>query len=306
MEPRQAIATLRRQIASRIIGNPQAIEQVLVSLLAGGHILLESPPGLGKTEMSKTLAESMDLGFKRIQCTPDLAPEDILGSSRVDRDAGLRLFNKGPIFTNLLLVDEINRAQPKTQSAFLEAMAERSVTCLGQTYRLPEPFMVVATQNPVECDGTHRLPEAQLDRFLLKARMTYLGCEEEKSAVRTALNKPKAERIFSSQEVVSLQRQVADEVRLEERIMDYIVALVSGTRHRREVMVGASTRAAVLFTQAAKASAYLHERTFVDDEDVRALAHPVLRHRLLMNPDASNFGYTSDDLIDDLLRKVRV
>ncbi|MFH0862574.1 MAG: MoxR family ATPase [Candidatus Altiarchaeota archaeon] len=303
MDP--TLRQLRGQIGSRIVGNEEAIEHILICLIARGHLLLESPPGLGKTEICKSLAESVDMGFKRIQCTPDLTPQDIIGQSRTDTETGMRTLDKGPLFTNILLVDEINRAQPKTQSAFLEAMAEETVTSYGRSYRLPEPFMVLATQNPVEYDGTYRLPEAQQDRFLLKSHMTYLEGEDEKSAIKASMSRRKVKRLCTSQDVIAMQRHAAETVSVEDRTMDYIISLVSATRHRNEVMVGASTRAAVLYTQAAKARAYMAGRTEACSDDVKALAHPVLRHRLLMNPDAKNFGYTSDDLIDDILRKTK-
>jgi MoxR-like ATPase len=298
-EVRKKLDRMRGEIGARIVGNGHVMEHMLVCLLAGGHILIESPPGLGKTEMGKSVAATMDMGFKRVQCTPDLTPTDIIGETRGDA------FRKGPLFTNILLVDEINRAQPKTQSALLEAMAEKTVTAAGHTHTLPEPFMVIATQNPVEYDGTFNLPEAQQDRFLLKTKMAYLSHDEEKDAIRASCSKPSLNKLFSCREVIAIQEAARQEVSVEEPIMDCIVDLVAATRARKEVMVGASTRAAVLFTQAVKAKAYLEGRMSASFHDVRDLSHAVLRHRLVMNPDASNFGYTSDDLIDDLLRKAR-
>jgi len=293
------VKLMREEVATRIVANDEVIDHILTCLFAAGHILVESPPGLGKTEISKTVAETMDMEFKRIQCTPDLKPADIIGELRSE------MFVKGPLFTNILLVDEINRALPKTQSAFLEAMAEKNATLGGRPHSLPEPFMVVATQNPVEYEGTYNLPEAQQDRFLLKTHMTYLAPDDEKAAIRMASAKKQVKKLFTPGEVIELQRKVREEVEAGEDVVDYIVALVGATRARKEVLVGASTRAAILFTQATKAKAFLEGRTEASVDDARALAHPVLRHRLLMNPDSKNFGYTSDDLIEDLLRKVR-
>jgi MoxR-like ATPase len=272
---------------------------MLICLLAGGHILIESPPGLGKTEMAKAVAAAMDMSFKRVQCTCDLNLADILGEIKGET------LNKGPLFSNILLLDEINRAQPRTQSALLEAMGERTVTMGGHTHCLPEPFMVIATQNPVEYEGTFNLPEAQQDRFLLKTKMSYLSHEEEKDAIRVSCSKPPLKKLLCPSDIRNMQEATRQEVSMQEHVMEYIIALVSATRSRGEVLVGASTRAAVLFTQAVKARAFIDGRGAASCEDVSALAHAVLRHRLVMNPDSSNYGFNSDDLVDDLLRKVK-
>ncbi len=291
---------LRLRLAARIIGNRDAKEHLVTCLVAGGHILIESPPGLGKTELAKCLAESVGLSFRRIQCTPDLAPSDIIGST-VREDGLPGGFEPGPVFSNILLIDEINRAQPKTQSALLEAMAEGSVTVQGSARRLPEPFMVLATQNPIECEGTYPLPEAQEDRFLMKTRMGYLSRDEEKEVLRmqSAARGP----VLPRERLIRLKAEAAS-VLVPDAVEDRIVDLVSATRRRREVLSGASTRASVLYIRAVKARARIQGRGEASAEDVDLLARPVLRHRLVMNPDARNFGYTSDDLIDDVLRKL--
>lgn len=292
---------LRLRLTARIIGNSDAKDHLVTCLVAGGHILIESPPGLGKTELAKCLAESVGLSFRRIQCTPDLAPSDILGAAA--REDGLPGgFEPGPVFSNILLIDEINRAQPKTQSALLEAMAEGSVTVQGSTHRLPEPFMVLATENPIEYEGTYPLPEAQEDRFLMKTRMGYLSPEEEKEVLKmqsSAAGGP----LLSRERLIGLKAEAAS-VRVPDAVADRIVDLVCATRRRREVLSGASTRSSVLYLRAVKARARLEGRDEASAEDVDLLARPVLRHRLVMNPDARNFGYTSDDLIDDVLRKL--
>ena len=292
---------LRSRLAGRIIGNRDAQDHIITCLVAGGHILIESPPGLGKTELAKTLADSLGMSFKRIQCTPDLTPSDILGSGRLE-DAVRGEFEPGPIFSNIVLLDEINRAQPKTQSALLEAMAEGSVTVQGSTLRLPEPFMVLATQNPIECEGTYPLPEAQEDRFLMKVRMRYLSRDEEKAVLKLPAA-PARGAVLSRECLIDLKAKAAS-TRAPDTVHDRIIDIVSATRHRREVLSGASTRSTVLYLRAVKARAHLRGRDEAEAEDVDELAHPVLRHRLVMNPDARNFGYTSDDLIDDILRKL--
>ena len=287
---------LRSRLAGRIIGNRDAQDHIITCLIAGGHILIESPPGLGKTELAKTLADSLGMSFKRIQCTPDLTPQDILGTGRGE-------FLPGPIFSNVVLIDEINRAQPKTQSALLEAMAEGSVTVQGSTLHLPEPFMVLATQNPIECEGTYPLPEAQEDRFLMKVRMRYLSRDEEKAVLK--LPAAPARGVVLSRECLIDLKAKAASTRAPDAVQDRIIDIVSATRHRREVLSGASTRSSVLYLRAVKARAHLRGGDEAEAEDVDELAHPVLRHRLVMNPDARNFGYTSDDLIDDILRKLK-
>jgi MoxR-like ATPase len=305
LETQKRIEMLEADIGGRIVGNAEVIEHILLCVFSGGHILIESPPGLGKTEMSKCIAQSLELGFRRIQCTPDLAPKDIIGDAYADDPLGFKVIGKGPLFTNILLVDEINRAQPKTQSALLEAMAEKTVTLGGHTYRLPEPFTIVATQNPIDYEGTYRLPEAQHDRFLMKTYMSYLSPQDEKTAIKLANAKPQPNKLFSPTEVLHIQKRIIEDVEADDAVVDYIIALVGATRARKEVSVGASTRAAILLMKAVKARAFLLGRDKATTGDVKALAHPVLRHRLVMNPDARNFGYTSDDLIDDILRKMK-
>jgi MoxR-like ATPase len=298
------IDAVRREIGFRIMGHEEVVEHMMVCLFSGGHILLESPPGLGKTKMSKCLAQSMDLAFRRIQCTSDLTPSDVIGEAQANEGLGCKVFQVGPLFTNILLVDEINRAQPKTQAAFLEAMGEGQVTVAGRTCRLPMPFMLVATQNPVESDGTYNLPEAQEDRFLLKSRMTYLSRQDEKRAILSSDSAPPMARILGREDILFARERIRQSVSVGDPVLDYIVSLVAATRHRKEALVGASTRAAVLFAAAAKSRAFLSGRFEVSVEDVWALAHPLMRHRLIMNADARNFGYTSDDLIHDILRTV--
>jgi len=299
------ITAVRSQLSARIIGADDTIEHALIAILSGGHLLLEGPPGLGKTQMGRALAEVMDMGFKRIQCTPDLSPSDIIGGLHADEQLGGRIFSAGPLFTNILLIDEINRAQPKTQSAFLEAMAEGAVTVGGATHRLPEPFLVIATQNPIDHEGTHPLPEAQEDRFLIKSYMTYLSHQDERQVIKSNSRGGQLKRILTPNEVMAIRQHIRDDVLIGDDIIDYIIALAAESRSRREVLAGASTRATVLYTQAAKAKAYLTGRSRVSPEDIVELAHPILRHRIVMNQDSRNFGYTADDLIDDILRKVK-
>jgi MoxR-like ATPase len=299
-----ALADVAEAVRRRVVGNDEVIEHMLIALLACGHLLLESPPGLGKTEMSKALADALDLSFRRIQCTPDLTPKDVVGELYCDQHAGMRFFERGPVFANVVLVDEINRAQPKTQAAFLEAMSEGAVTVGGHPHRLPEPFIVLATQNPVESEGTYPLPEAQEDRFLFKSRMRHLAPEQEKMVLKACAH-PAQGKLLSAKDVMGL-REAASHVRLGDDVLDYIVSIVGATRARSEVSVGASTRASVMFGRAVRARAHLRGRGDAAAQDALRLAHPLLRHRLVMSADSRSFGYTSDDLVDDILRKLPV
>ncbi|MFH1055194.1 MAG: AAA family ATPase [Candidatus Altiarchaeota archaeon] len=303
MKEHERIDLMRREIGRRVIGNKDVIEDILICILSSGHILIESPPGLGKTLMARTIAEIMDMAFKRIQCTPDLAPRDIIGDMYSDEELGGRFFGAGPLFTNVLLVDEINRAQPKTQSAFLEAMSERSVTVAGQTHILPEPFFVIATQNPIECEGTYPLPEAQQDRFLLKSHMTYLTPDDEREAIKSSVSSVKVSKLFTPAEVLAIQERIKSEIDVPDGVIDSIIALAAASRARKEVVAGASTRATVLYTKAVKTRAFLMGGRQATTQDVVELAHPILRHRLVMNQDSKNFGFSADHLIDDLIRK---
>lgn len=299
------ILGMKEEIHKRIIGNDGIIDNLLTALFAGGHVLLESMPGLGKTELAKTISATMNMEFKRVQGTPDLQPDDIIGELRHSPEMGAKHLMKGPLFTNFLLVDEINRAQPKTQSALLEAMAEKRVSILGTTYSLPQPFMVVATQNPVDLEGTFPLPDAQLDRFLLKCEMSYLSKEEERQVIKANMTPAETPHFFKPDEVIRIQKFIREEVTTTEELLDYILDLVEASRQDPvDVQRGASTRASVQLTLASKARAFVQGRPYVTSKDVKEIIHPVLRHRIVVTSNFRDAGYTSDHFIDKLLRKV--
>jgi len=306
------------EIRKIIVGQDTVVEQVLISLFVGGHSLVTGVPGLAKTLLIKTIASVLDLKFKRIQFTPDLMPSDITGTDVIeeDRTSGKRVlqFIKGPIFANIILADEINRTPPKTQAALLEAMQEGNVTVQGQTYELPKPFYVLATQNPIELEGTYPLPEAQLDRFMFNINIGYLSEDEEVAVVNstTSLNDVTLNRVVTSDEIAGFQRLVR-KVPAAEAVTRYAVKLVNMTRPdsngspdfvRRWVNWGASVRAAQFLVLGGKARAILNGRYNVSFEDIRALAHPVLRHRVLLNFHAESEKVSSDEVIKRLLETV--
>lgn len=306
---KQTFDTIHEEIEKSIIGQRNVVEHVLVCMLCGSNGLLESYPGLGKTSLIKAIAEVMELDFRRVQCTPDLMPSDIVGTEIIDESSGKRLFKfqKGPIFTNILLADEINRATPKTQSALLEAMQEKQVTVSGTTYKLDAPFFVLATQNPIEQEGTYPLPEAQTDRFLLKILVGYPGIDEEFKIV-TQYSRGEQEclrRILGKNSLLALQR-FTRQVPIANDLMKYVINLVTLTRTEREfIEFGASPRASIGLVLAAKARALMHGRAHVSEEDIREMVYPILRHRIILNFEAERKGLTTDKVIDILLKKVK-
>ena len=311
------LARLRSAIAEAIVGQDEVVEQLLTALLAGGHCLLEGVPGLGKTLLVRSLGEALNLAFRRIQFTPDLMPSDILGTEILEEDHGTGKryfkFQKGPVFTSLLLADELNRTPPKTQAALLEAMQEHTISYAGTTYPLPEPFFVLATQNPLEQAGTYPLPEAQLDRFLLHIRVDYPSESEERSILvrTTGRSAGKVPEVMDAAEIIALQQRVR-EVHVSEDLLTWITRLVRASRPqdstiaevREWVRWGAGPRAGQSLVLAAKARALIHGRFAATREDVVALASPVLRHRLLLSFAAEAERRSTDDVIDVLLRVV--
>jgi MoxR-like ATPase len=300
----QQFRQLSDEVHKKIIGNDDVIENIFIAVFAGGHILLESVPGMGKTVLIKAVADAMDMVFKRVQCTPDLNASDILGRVTFDETKRENILTKGPIFTNLLLIDEINRAQAKTQSALLEAMAEEEVTLGGVTHPLPAPFTVLATQNPVEQLGTYPLPEAQKDRFMFMSVMQYLSLEEEMQIVKTKAKDLKINKIFNPPEILIIREEIKNNVTMSDTVLEYAIKIIEGTRVRREVSTGGSPRATVDYVKAAKARAFFRGRDFVNAEDIKALSFPLLRHRIILNPDSKDFGVTADDVIAKVLEKV--
>ena len=310
---------IQTELSKVIIGQETIIEQMIISLMARGHALLTGVPGLGKTLLVKSIAETFSLTFKRIQFTPDLMPADIIGTEVVEEDkaTGERIFRfvRGPIFANIVLADEINRTPPKTQAALLEAMEERQVTAAGQTFPLTPPFFVLATQNPIELEGTYPLPEAQLDRFLLNVVMDYLPEADEIRMVTetTALQKQSPDQVFSPDEILEIQGWVR-QVPVSEHVVSYAVRLSAATRPvvdsapdfvKDQVKWGAGSRASQALILAGKARALLHGRYTVAIEDVQALAVPVLRHRIIPNFHAEAEGITADSLIHRLLDTIK-
>ena len=279
----EAIDRLRPNITSVYMGNTAAVDRVLICVLARGHILIEDVPGVGKTVLANALARSIRCSFTRIQCTPDLLPSDIIGVSIYDRDRSDFEFKRGPIFNNIVLADEINRTTPRTQSALLEAMNESTVSVDGQIMALPQPFMVVATQNPYEFEGTYFLPENQLDRFLMRISLGYPAPDDEariieKQPARTTLSR--LEPVLTAEELVELQKQV-DRIALDRALVDYIIALAEATRHNDDLQIGISPRGALALAQAARATAMMHGRDYCVPEDIVSNVLPVCAHRVI-------------------------
>lgn len=300
----QQFRQLVDEVHKVIVGNDEIIQQIVIAIFTGNHVLLESVPGMGKTMLAKAIADSMDMEFRRIQCTPDLSVTDITGRLSYDPQKKEYVLEKGVVFTNLLLVDEINRAQPKTQSALLESMAEKAVTLVGTTHKLPQPFTVMATQNPVEQAGTFPLPEAQADRFMFKSVLRYLPVEEEMLVLKSKASKERIKKIFNPPEVLIIREEIKQNVSISDAILEYILRIVDGTRKRREVQTGGSPRASIAMMESAKAKAFFEGRDYVTAKDIKELAFPVLRHRIILNPDSREFGVMPDDIISKVLDHV--
>jgi MoxR-like ATPase len=291
-----------------MLGQEAGIKKLLAVIFSGGHVLLEDFPGTGKTTLAKTLARSLDAGFKRLQCTPDLLPTDIIGVSIYDQKENEFHIHQGPIFTNFLLADELNRASPRTQSALLQAMAEKQVSIDGQIFNLPEFFCVIATQNPVEMQGTYPLPESQLDRFTMQFDLGYVTPEEEVRIISAQSDHHPLEQIqpcVSIEEILQL-RQIINQVRISAELKFYIVNLVNSTRQVPGVRLGASPRASLALMHVAKALAFFKKQEFVTPEDIQELAVPVIAHRLLLDEEAMFTGHSAQKVVSDLLFKIAV
>ncbi|RIX59430.1 MoxR family ATPase [Paenibacillus nanensis] len=304
----QLCLTTLRSLDSCILGKHDEIERLFIAVLAGGHVLLEDVPGTGKTQLVKALAKSIGGQFRRIQCNPDLLPTDITGVSIYHPKQESFMFRPGPVMTNILLADEINRATTKTQSALLEAMEEGNVTVDGDTYELPQPFILLATQNPIEFEGTYTLPEAQLDRFMMKLSLGYPSIEDEQQMVISKESyhpSERVQRVMDIEDMIEIQRQVLN-VHIDDAVGKYIVSLIRGTREHPSVILGASPRAAIALTRAAKASAYLRERDYVTPDDVKSLAPYVLSHRLLLRTEARMNGVRAEDVMAQVLQSTKV
>ncbi len=316
-DPREAVLAVREEVGKVVVGQDGTLSGLVTALLVGGHVLLEGVPGVAKTLLAKALAGALSLDFARVQFTPDLMPADVLGQliytpTSTAGSAGEFRFREGPVFTNLLLADEINRTPPKTQAALLEAMEERQVTIEGQARALPEPFIVIATQNPIEYEGTYPLPEAQLDRFLLKLQVGYPSAEQEQEVLRrhdagldphdvTSIIQPVATAAD-----LTAARALVDEVRVEEPVLPYLVQLARATREAASLGLGGSPRGTAMLLHAAKAWAWLSGREFVTPDEVKAMAKPALRHRVQLRPEVELEGISVDHVLDGVLATVPV
>ena len=310
---RDAMTKVRSEMGRIILGQESALEQLATCLLAGGHVILEGVPGLGKTLLAKSLAKLVDAEFRRIQFTPDLLPSDIIGTNIFNVQTSQFSLYKGPIFTEILLADEINRTPPKTQAALLEAMEEKQVTLDGVKNLLPELFFVIATQNPVEYEGTYPLPETQLDRFMMKIVLSYPSQEAELSVVRRYadgvdlqdLDRLIPSRATAKEEILAFRREV-QKVVVRDEVIRYLQQIIEATRDTAYVQLGASTRAAVWMLKAARALAAIRGLTFVSPEEIKDITTPTLRHRVILRPEALIDGLTADYFLENLLRSVPV
>ncbi len=311
MEDTALVNAVISEVGKRVVGQHYMVERLLVGLLTGGHVLLEGVPGLAKTLTVRTLAETISTTFQRIQFTPDLLPADVIGTQVYDQSTGQFSVKKGPIFANIVLADEINRAPAKVQAALLEAMQEKQVTIGGTTYPLEEPFLVLATQNPIEQEGTYPLPEAQVDRFMLKLHVGYPTRDEEKEVLRRMAGKDTIPvRNVATPEAVMAARKRISDLYMDERIVDYIVDIVEATRDPKAagladlaplIQFGASPRATLSLAQASRAIAFLHDRAYVTPDDVKSVAPDVLRHRVLITYEAEAEDVTSDNVVSRIL-----
>ena len=305
------LQAIRDELAKVVIGQSAILDEVLIGLLAGAHILLEGVPGLGKTLLVKALAKTVSGEFSRISFTPDLMPSDVIGHTLFDMSTNQFVTRRGPVFTNLLLADEINRAPAKTQSALLEAMQEYQVTLEGEAHRLPQPFMVLATQNPIEQEGTYPLPEAQLDRFLLKILIDFPTAQDEAALTRSVTNRntgaeltvDKVSTLINAKHIESLQTASAL-VDVDDRVLDYAVSIVRATRDHHGFSSGAGPRGSIALIRAARGAALLDGRAFVTPDDIKRIALPALRHRVTTSPEAEIDGLTADALLTALLDSV--
>lgn len=302
---------IKREIQKVIIGQDNTIELMLVALFAGGNLLLEGVPGVAKTLLVKLLAKAFDTNFKRIQFTPDLMPSDVIGTSVFNLKTSKFSFIEGPLFSNFILVDEVNRAPAKTQAALIEAMEEHQVSVDGTTYHLAFPLFIIATQNPIEQEGTYKLPEAQLDRFIFKLDVDYPSLEEEVKILNRFVNDfsisqtEKVEKVFSADDLKSCMMAVQD-VHIQQELLNYIAAIVHNTRKNGDIFLGASTRASLAILKGSKAIAAIRGRSFVTPDDIRELVFPVLSHRIILTPEREIEGVEIKDVIANIIEKIEV
>ncbi len=308
---KEAVDKIKEQLGKVIVGQDEFVELLLVSLLADGHVLIEGVPGVAKTITAKLLSKTVHTAFNRIQFTPDLMPSDVLGTSVLNMKTSDFEFKKGPIFSNLVLIDEINRAPAKTQAALFEVMEEKQITIDGNQYKMKPPFMVLATQNPIEQEGTYALPEAQLDRFLFKINVGYPNLEEEVTIINNHNNRKGTsvesviEAVLTEEELILFRANVHD-ILVEEKIVKYIAEIILTTRTHPHLFLGGSPRASIAVLMASKAFAAINGRDFVIPEDVKKSLFPVLRHRVMLTPEREMEGYTTDKVIEMIIQTIEV
>jgi MoxR-like ATPase len=306
-----AVNGIRNEIGKVIVGQKNMVDLLLASVLANSHVLIEGVPGVAKTLTARLLSKSLDVPFSRIQFTPDLMPSDVLGTSVFNPKDASFVFRSGPVFSNIVLIDEINRAPAKTQAALFEVMEERQVTVDGHTYAMNKPFIVVATQNPVEHEGTYRLPEAQLDRFLFKIHVPYPTPQEEVQILQghhglgQAAQTDAVNKVLDAQQIVSLQQQIRT-LLVDEKLLEFIAKIVTETRNNKSIFLGASPRASIGILNGAKAIAAMRGRDFVTPEDILFVVPPVLRHRIILTPEREMEGLTPDDVIQQVVQAIEV
>lgn len=302
---------VKAEISQVIVGQEDMLDLLLVALFTGGHVLLEGVPGIAKTLTAKLLARTIHADFSRIQFTPDLMPADVVGTSVFNMKSSDFIFKSGPIFSNIVLIDEINRAPAKTQSALFEVMEERQVTVDGLTHQMSSPFFVIATQNPIEQEGTYKLPEAQLDRFLFKVILSYPSLEEEQAILRrfrddfSGVLRESVNAVISPAEIADCQR-IIEQVYIREELLNYIAAIVHNTRNNADLFLGASPRASLSLMKSAKAVAAMAGRNFVTPDDIRYVSYPILNHRVILTPEREMEGYTTKEVLDDVVKKIEV
>ncbi len=306
-----AVGNIKQELRKVIVGQDKMMDLLIASIFCNGHVLIEGVPGIAKTLSARLLAQTMSVNFARIQFTPDLMPSDVVGSTVFNMKTSDFSFNAGPIFSNIVLIDEINRAPAKTQSALFEVMEEHQVTVDGYTHKMGAPFFVIATQNPIEQEGTYKLPEAQLDRFLFKINVEYPGLDEEKSILRRFRNdfsqkvKQEVRSVFDAASIAQC-RELVEQVQIREELLDYIAEVIHLTRNHADLFLGASPRASLAILKASKAIAAMSGRDFVTPDDIRFVAYPVLNHRIILTPEREMEGFDGKDVVEDILKKVEV
>jgi MoxR-like ATPase len=311
LKVQEAVSKVRTEVQKIIVGQEEMIDLIIIALFSGGHVLLEGVPGIAKTLSAKLIAQTMSVEFTRIQFTPDLMPSDVTGTTTFNVQKSKFEFNQGPIFSNFVLIDEINRAPAKTQSSLFEVMEEKQVTIDGITYKMAFPFMVLATQNPIDQEGTYKLPEAQLDRFLFRILLQYPSLEEERQILyrfKDDFNKRQTADVLSVVSAAEIKecQEIVEKVHIKDELLDYIAEIIHQTRSHADLYLGASPRASLAIMQTSKAFAAIKGRDFVTPDDIRHVSFPVLNHRIILTPEREMEGLVVQDVIDDIISKIEV